>query len=84
MKKELKPEQIINELVDNNEQFSKRTAYSKEKYLKKKSRKYMFHIQAEPITLAALHQHHYKDDPKSVAGLRWDMLALALLHGGPF
>jgi hypothetical protein len=36
MKKEMTGSEIISGLVENNEQFSKRTEYSKEKYLKKK------------------------------------------------
>lgn len=42
MKKEKRPEDLINELVENNQQFEKRTAYSKAKYLKKKQKKYPF------------------------------------------
>lgn len=37
--------------MENNEQFEKRTNYSKEKYIKKKQKKYIFRIVAEPSSL---------------------------------
>jgi len=71
-------------LIGNNEQFSKRTEYSKEKYIKKKERKYLFQIYAEPASLANVHLHYFKNDLKSICSIRWDTFALMLLHGGPY
>lgn len=83
MKKELRPDAIITGLVENNEQFNKRSEYSKQKYLKKKERKYMFKIHAEPATLENVHQYYFKQEYRSIAAIRWDMLALFLLYASP-
>lgn len=83
MKKELRPDEIITGLVENNEQFNKRSEYSKQKYLKKKERKYMFKIHAEPATLENVHQYYFKQEYRSIGAIRWDMLALFLLYASP-
>jgi tRNA (adenine-N(1)-)-methyltransferase non-catalytic subunit len=83
MKKELKPSEIISGLVENNEQFNKRSEYSKLKYLKKKERKYMFKIHALPATLENVHQYYFKQEHRSIGSIRWDILALLLLYSSP-
>ena len=70
--------------MDNNEQFEKRTLYSKAKYLNKKKKKYLFQFHAEPTTLENVHKYHFLSDPKSVNWIRWDMLGLLLLQAGPY
>jgi tRNA (adenine58-N1)-methyltransferase non-catalytic subunit len=84
MKKELQPSEIISGLVENNEQFSKRTEYSKQKYLRKKERKYLFRIHAQPVTLDALHHYYFAQEHRAVGSIRWEMLALLLLYASPF
>lgn len=44
----------------------------------------MFRLHAEPVTLANLHRHYFKNQKEAVCGIRWDMFALMLLHGGPY
>ena len=80
----MKPEDVIKGIVENNQQFDQRTVYSKAKYLKKKQRKYVFNFHAEPVCLENLHAYYFKDSPKMIGGIRWDMFALMLLYGGPF
>lgn len=83
MKRELRPDEIISGLVENNEQFSKRSEYSKQKYLRKKERKYMFKVHAEPATLENVHQYYFRQEHRAIAAIRWDMLALLLLYASP-
>lgn len=70
--------------MSNNEQFGKRTAYSKEKYLAKKKRKYLFRFHAEEPTLENVHNYYFNDEPKSIGFIRWDMFGFMLLQGGPY
>lgn len=77
------PSEIITGLVENNEQFSKRTEYSKQKYLKKKERKYMFRIHAEPVALDTLHNYYFKQEHRAVGSIRWEMLGLLLIYASP-
>ena len=79
-----KGEEIIQTIVENNEQFEKRTLYSKEKYLNKKKKKYLFQFHAEPTTLENVHKFYFLTDPKSVNWIRWDMLGFLFLQAGPF
>lgn len=74
---------MIQTIVQNNEQFEKRTAYSKEKYINKKKRKYLFQFHAEPATLEAVHKFYFLNDPKSIHWIRWDIMALLFLYMGP-
>ncbi len=84
MKRELQPSEIISGLVENNEQFSKRTEYSKQKYLRKKERKYLFRIHAQPVTLDSLHHYYFAHEHRAVGSIRWEMLGLFLLYAAPF
>ena len=84
LKSDLKPQQLIDTLIENNEQFDKRTSFSKQKYIKKKQKKYMFRIHAEPTSVSNLHHHYYRNHRQNICGLRWDIFSLALLHGGKY
>lgn len=75
---------MISAIVSNNEQFEKRTAYSKEKYLAKKKKKYLFRFHVEPTTLENIHSYYFNEDPKSIGFIRWDMVAFMLLQGSPY
>lgn len=70
--------------MENNEQFSKRTEYSKQKYLRKKERKYIFRIHAQPVTLDALHHYYFTQEHRAIGSIRWEMLGLLLLYAAPF
>lgn len=47
--------------------------------------KYVFRLHAEKTSLLNVHQHYYgTGSAASVANVRWDMLGLILVYGGPF
>ena len=77
-------EEIISTIAKNNEQFEKRTAYSKEKYIQKKKKKYVFRFHAEPTCIENVHKYYFQSDPKVVGFMRWDMLAYILLQASPY
>ena len=78
------PEEIIQKIASSNEQFEKRTVYSKEKYIEKKKKKYMFIFHVEPTNVENIHKYYYESDPKVVGFMRWDILAFLLLQASPF
>lgn len=44
----------------------------------------MFQLHAEPTSLANIHQHYFNNQKDAIYSIRWDMLALMLLHSGPY
>lgn len=36
------------------------------------------------MSLENIHDYYFKNDIKWIGGIRWDMLGLMLLHGGPY
>lgn len=66
---------IVGELVGNSKTFATRTAFSQQKYLAKKKRKYVPMIQILRPTARTIAHALYVSDPKSIAYLRVDTLA---------
>ena len=56
----LQSKQIIDDLIKNNENFDKRTDFSKDKYIKKKKLKYDLVWKIEKVTLQAVYRHLQK------------------------
>lgn len=66
---------IVGEIVGNSKTFATRTAFSQQKYLAKKKRKYVPMIQILRPTARTIAHALYISDPKSIAYLRVDTLA---------
>lgn len=58
--------QIISDLIKNNENFEKRTDFSKEKYIKKKKMKYDLVWKIQKCTLNEVFKHLQKMSPKDM------------------
>jgi tRNA (adenine-N(1)-)-methyltransferase non-catalytic subunit len=71
-------EQLVDMLVSNSATFASKTAFSQEKYLKKKRAKHLTEVVVLPVTLARLAEAFWQKDPKKIRGLRPDMLSLLL------
>jgi hypothetical protein len=70
--------EIVGELVGNSKTFATRTAFSQQKYLAKKKRKYVPMIQILRPTARTIAHALYASDPKAIAYLRIDTLAQLL------
>ncbi|CDW89783.1 trna (adenine-n)-methyltransferase non-catalytic subunit trm6-like [Stylonychia lemnae] len=70
--------ELIQQLVQNSETFSKRTKFSQEKYLRKKKQKYQITFQLKKPTALELCNVYSQTQPAKIMGLRADSLALLL------
>lgn len=70
--------EIVGELVGNSKTFATRTAFSQQKYLAKKKRKYVPMIQILRPSARTIAHALYASDPRSIAYLRIDTLAQLL------
>lgn len=83
MKKEIgQGTQIIEKIVEGNQQFEKRTQYSKEKYMKRKKAKYLFYFTVLKAGIVNVSDYYFLNEAKTTGYLRWDMLGLVLHYAG--
>jgi tRNA (adenine-N(1)-)-methyltransferase non-catalytic subunit len=73
--------EIIQKLVENSSSFATRHTFSKDKYLKKKKKKYLSYIKVLPPTVHEIGRHYMEKKPDKISHLRYDSLA-QLLHLG--
>lgn len=73
-------QQIIDKLIENSESFSKRTEFSKEKYLAKKRQKHLCQFKVYKTCLDNLAETYFLKSPQYILNFRYDSLALFLHH----
>ncbi|KAI8121012.1 hypothetical protein FF38_12656 [Lucilia cuprina] len=73
---------IIEKIVENSKTFHNKTAYSQEKYLKKKEKKYFEYIQIRQPTIRLITEIYYRQDAEKVMGLRVDTLSQLISYSG--
>ena len=71
--------EIVAALCDNSKTYASKTAFSQEKYRKKKEMKYVTRIAVHRPTATTIARAIAEKDPRRIAGLRWDTLAMLLL-----
>lgn len=67
--------EIVTKLAMGNASFRQKTAYAKEKYLRKKDKKYSSIITVYPPSIRLIHEIYYNKDADKIAYLRQDCLA---------
>ncbi|XP_074658928.1 tRNA (adenine(58)-N(1))-methyltransferase non-catalytic subunit TRM6-like [Tubulanus polymorphus] len=73
-------EAIIGKLIQNSETFDKKTEFSKEKYIKKKKKKFTKIITILKPTLRLLCEMHFNKNKTKICGMRIDSLGQILSH----
>lgn len=73
--------ELVQELLANSTTFDKKTAYSQEKYIKKKEKKYVKKIFVYNPTVYLLAQYYFNLFPSKIGNMRFDTLSL-MLHLG--
>ena len=71
---------ILRSLVKNSETWGSKTSFAQEKWLRRKSKKYVSTFRVEKSTPATLCSVFFDKSPAKICHLRWDVLAQMISH----
>ncbi|GBL78294.1 tRNA (adenine(58)-N(1))-methyltransferase non-catalytic subunit TRM6 [Araneus ventricosus] len=88
-KQGLSGQEMVMKIVENSSSFQEKTAFAKEKYLRKKQKKYLNYVQLLKPNMRLLAEMYYMQGPLKICNLRIDSLSQMLafcnvMSGGKF
>ncbi|XP_037960761.1 tRNA (adenine(58)-N(1))-methyltransferase non-catalytic subunit TRM6 [Teleopsis dalmanni] len=74
--------EIIKKIVENSKTFHEKTAYSQEKYLKKKEKKYFEFVKIHRPTIRLITEIYFRQDAEKIMSIRMDTLSQIISYSG--